>query len=64
MAYLALHRIHLFLGNKSDASEWEELLLREGGERAVARPYIEAIHDALVALDSEAASILPLIEEE
>ena len=64
MAYLALHRIHLFLGNKSEASEWEELLLREGGVRAVARPYIEAIHDALISLDSDAATILPMIEEE
>ena len=64
MAYLALHRIHLFLGNKSEASEWEELLLREGGERAVARPYVEAIHDALISLDSDAAAILPSFEEE
>ena len=64
MAYLALHRIHPFLGNKSEASEWEELLLREGGERAVARPYVEAIHDALISLDSDAAAILPAIEEE
>ena len=64
MAYVALHRIHLFLGNDDEAKVWKNYLDREGGEEAVAREYIHAIHDALSMLDSQAAERLPAIIEE
>ena len=64
MAYVALHRIHLFLGNDDEAKVWKNYLDREGGEEAVAREYIHAIHDALSMLDSQAAERLPTIIEE
>lgn len=64
MAYVALHRIHLFLGQKDEANLWRENLDREGGEAAVAYEYIRAIHDALSDLDSQAAERLPRLEEE
>lgn len=64
MAYVALHRIHLFLGNDDEAKVWKNYLDREGGEEAVAREYIHAIHDALSLLDSQAAERLPTIIEE
>ena len=64
MAYVALHRIHLFLGQNDEANLWRENLDREGGEAAVAYEYIRAIHDALSDLDSEASERLPRLEEE
>ena len=64
MAYVALHRIHLFLGQHEEAEIWKEYLEREGGESAVASEYIHAIHDALADLDSEAAQRLPQFTEE
>ena len=64
MAYVALHRIHLFLGNDDEAKVWKNYLDREGGEEAVAREYIHAIHDALSLLDPQAAERLPTIIEE
>ena len=64
MAYVALHRIHLFLGQKEEAENWNEYLEREGGESAVAAEYIRAIHNALADLDSEAAQRLPQFSEE
>ena len=64
MAYVALHRIHLFLGQKDEANLWRENLDREGGEAAVAYEYIRAIHDALSNLDSQAAERLPRLKEE
>ena len=39
-------------------------ILREGGESAVASEYVQAIHDALKNLDSEAAGRLPGRSEE
>ena len=64
MAYVALHRIHIFLGQHEEADIWKEYLEREGGESAVASEYIRAIHDALADLDSEAAQRLPRFTEE
>ena len=64
MAYVALHRIHLFLGQDKEAQTWKTYLDREGGEAAVADEYILAIHDALTDLDSQAAMRLPLRYEE
>ena len=64
MAYVALHRIHLFLGQNEEANLWRENLDREGGEAAVAYEYIRAIHNALSDLDSQAAERLPRLEEE
>ena len=64
MAYVALHRIHIFLGQHEEAEIWKEYLEREGGESAVASEYIRAIHDALADLDSEAAQRLPRFTEE
>lgn len=64
MAYVALHRIHIFLGQHEEAEIWKEYLEREGGESAVASEYIRAIHDALADLDSEAAQRLPRFSEE
>ena len=63
MAYVALHRIHLFLGNDDEASTWQDYLEREGGESAVAPEYIQAIHDELTRLDSQAAERLPIRQE-
>ena len=64
MAYVALHRIHTFLGQDEEAQNWKTYLDREGGESAVAREYIQAIHDALTDLDSQAAKRLPVLEDE
>ena len=64
MAYVALHRIHIFLGQEDEAATWKGYLEREGGESAVAPEYIQAIHDALSDMDSTAAERLPLIQEE
>ena len=64
MAYVALHRIHIFLGQDEEAQNWKTYLDREGGESAVAREYIQAIHDALADLDSQAAERLPVLEVE
>jgi hypothetical protein len=59
MAYLALHRIHLFTENQEMADEWFESLLAAGGEEAVAIEWIQAIHDALRQIDTSASSRLP-----
>jgi hypothetical protein len=59
MAYLALHRIHLFIGDKATASEWQDSLLDAGGEEAVAIEWVEAIHSALESIDKAASLNLP-----
>ena len=59
MAYLALHRIHLFIEDQHVANEWFESLLAVGGEEAVAIEWIQAIHDALRQIDTSASSRLP-----
>jgi len=61
MAYLALHRIHLFIEDQSTADEWLDSLISVGGEEAVANEWILAIHDALERIDSSAIHLLPPI---
>ena len=61
MAYLALHRIHLFIGEDDVANDWYESLLDAGGEDAVAFEWIEAIHSSLERIDSQASQRLPLL---
>ena len=59
MAYLALHRINLFIEDQSAADEWYESLLSAGGEEGVAVEWIQAIHDALEHINPSAISRLP-----
>ena len=47
MAWLALERIHTFIGNDAEASHWGKRLAESGGEEAVAKEWIEAIESAL-----------------
>ena len=47
MAWLALHRIHTFLGNDSESEHWKKRLAESGGEDAVAIEWISAIESAL-----------------
>ena len=47
MAWLALHRIHKFLGNDSESEHWKKRLAESGGEDAVAIEWITAIESAL-----------------
>ncbi len=47
MAWLALHRIHTFLGNDSESEHWKKRLAESGGEDAVAIEWITAIESAL-----------------
>ena len=55
MAYVALHRIHLFLDQSDEAKRRLESFEDAGGEASVAPEWIEAIHDALVGMGAEAA---------
>tara|TARA_B100001093_G_scaffold516803_1_gene596496 strand:- start:40773 stop:41546 length:774 start_codon:yes stop_codon:yes gene_type:complete len=61
MAYLALHRLNLFIGDDKTAEQWFELLMSVGGEKGVAIEWIEAIHSALYALDPSSAERLPVV---
>ena len=47
MAWLALERIHTFIGNDAEALHWGRRLAESGGEEAVAKEWIEAIESAL-----------------
>ena len=47
MAYIALQRIHLHLGNGAEAEQWGERLQEFGGESAVAEEWVYAIESAL-----------------
>ena len=47
MAWLALERIHTFIGNEAEASHWGRRLAESGGEEAVAKEWIGAIESAL-----------------
>ena len=47
MAWLAIERIHTFIGNDAEASHWGRRLAESGGEEAVAKEWIEAIESAL-----------------
>ena len=51
MAYVALHRIHEFLGDKEEAERWFENLIDSGGEDAVAPEWIEAIENSLANIN-------------
>ena len=51
MAYVALHRIHEFLGDKEEAQKWFENLIDSGGEDAVAPEWIEAIENSLANIN-------------
>ena len=62
MAYLALHRIHLFVEDEHTANEWHESLLASGGEGAVAFEWIQAIHEALEKIDPTASVKLPSLD--
>ncbi len=57
MAWLALERIHSFIGNVSESEHWKKRLAESGGEEAVADEWIEVIESALGRLQ-------PVIEEE
>ena len=59
MAYLALHRLNLFIDDQSAAEEWHESLLSVGGEESVAVEWIQAIHDSLERIDPSRMSRLP-----
>ena len=50
MAWLALERIHTFIGNDAEASHWGRRLAESGGEEAVAKEWINAIESALSRL--------------
>lgn len=47
MAYVALQRIHAFLGDQEQATSWQEAFEDAGGEAAVAPEWIEAVEGAL-----------------
>lgn len=64
MAYLALHRIYLFMGDEDEANLWLDSLVDAGGESAVAKQWIEAIHACLKSIDAIAAKNLPSLKEE
>ena len=64
MAYLALHRIYLFMQDVEEADKWLDSLVDVGGEKAVAKEWIEAIHQYLKAIDPIAAQNLPILREE
>jgi len=57
MAWVALNRIHNFLGNSAEAEHWRKRLSESGGEDAVAKEWIDAIESALpshnLALEQE-----------
>ncbi len=52
MAYVALHRINEFLGNKKEVEKWYDALLDSGGEEAVAAEWIEAIESSLSSINA------------
>ena len=56
MAWVALERIQIFLGNPEEAKHWSKRLAESGGEQAVAKEWIEAIDSAI--------SKLKVLEEE
>ena len=43
MAWVALEKINLFLGNSEEAKHWSKRLTESGGEEAVAKEWIEAL---------------------
>ena len=47
MAWVALEKINLFLGNSEEAKHWSKRLTESGGEEAVAKEWIEALELAI-----------------
>lgn len=47
MAWIALQRIHSFIGNDIESEHWGKRLSESGGEDAVAKEWISAIESAL-----------------
>jgi len=52
MAYVALQRIHTFLGQVDEAATWQEAFEDAGGPEAVAPEWIDAIESALSAIEA------------
>ena len=52
MAWIALQRIHDFMGDDSKSDHWKKRLAESGGEDAVAVEWIEAIDSALANLNN------------
>lgn len=52
MAWIALQRIHAFMGDDSKSDHWRKRLAESGGEDAVAVEWIEAIDSALANLNN------------
>jgi len=61
MAYVALHRIHAFLGDERTAQTWFEAFEDAGGEAAVAPAWIGAVEQALDAMNRPFA---PFVDKE
>jgi hypothetical protein len=57
MAYVALHRIHVFLGEDEAAQRWLEAFEDAGGEAAVADAWIEAVEEALDSMNRLSLSL-------
>jgi hypothetical protein len=64
MAYVALHRLNLFIGNAEKATEWLDALNDVGGEKGVAPEWINAIHESILRIDPNASSLLPALTAE
>jgi len=47
MAWIALEKIQMFLGNESESEHWKKRLAESGGQDAVAKEWLEAIDSAL-----------------
>jgi hypothetical protein len=63
MAYVALHRLNLFIGEEEKALEWWFALEDVGGEKGVAPEWIQALHEGLIRLDPESVSRLPALAD-
>ncbi|MDP6870544.1 MAG: hypothetical protein QGI21_07230 [Candidatus Poseidoniaceae archaeon] len=52
MAWIALEKIHEFLGSQDEANHWRKRLNESGGKQAVAAEWIDAIDNALIRVSS------------
>ena len=64
MAYVALHRIHVFLEQPKVARRWLEAFEDAGGEAAVAPEWIGAIHTALADMGADLTVLNPVSSTE
>ncbi len=62
MAYGALHRIHAMLNNEAEAKQWLESFEDAGGESAVAPEWLEAVEEALRAVNGNPS--VDLVQED